>query len=192
MFDLLLQQVSRYINLNKEEEKILLETLTYREVPPQFKLVDYQKICQEIYFLKSGCIRMYYLKDGEELTGFLFTEGMFFNSFESFIRQTPSLQIFETVEACELLVLSKDKLEVLYNKVPKMNEFFRKLLEERFINAQKVVATFVLDKPEERYLGILASNPSLLQRFPQNVLASYLGITPVSLSRMRKRIAERK
>jgi CRP-like cAMP-binding protein len=74
--------------------------------------------------------------------------------------------------------------------VPKINVLMRKLLEERMSFAQKVVASFILNKPEDRYLALLARRPELLQRIPQNILSSYLGITPVSLSRIRKRLSE--
>jgi len=192
MYDQLIKSVSKYVQLAPKEKEHFVSQFIFREVPNQYRIVEEGAVCREVFFLLKGCVRLYYLKDGEELSGFLFTENMFFNSFESFLSGMPSVQILETVEPCEVLVLSKDKLDALFIEMPIMNTLFRKMLEERFINAQRVVATFVMDKPEERYLGILASNPALLQRFPQHMLATYLGITPVSLSRIRKRIAERK
>jgi hypothetical protein len=82
----------------------------------------------------------------------------------------------------------KNGLERLYELIPKINVFIRKLLEERFVNAQKVVTSYILLNPEERYFNMFKANPEILNRVPQHTLASYLGITPVSLSRIRKRI----
>ncbi len=193
MFDLLQQTMRRYVAWQPKEERQFIEAFVYREVPSQYRLVEYGEVCREICFLNKGCVRLYYLTDdGEEVSGFLFTEGLFLSALESFLAESPSVQVLETVEPCELLVLPKMKLEKLYEELPKTQVFMRKLLEERFVNAQKVVASFVLDKPEERYLKLIAAQPDLLQRFPQHVLATYLGITPVSLSRIRKRIREMK
>ncbi|MEM6966852.1 MAG: Crp/Fnr family transcriptional regulator, partial [Bacteroidota bacterium] len=134
--------------------------------------------------------RLYYDKDGEEITGFFFTENMMFAGFESFLSQQPSLQGIKTLEPCELIVIPYSAYQNLYDAIPRFNIFTRKLLEERFIFAQKVVASLILDKPEERYLNLFRRQPELLNRVPQHMLATYLGITPVSLSRIRKRIFE--
>ena len=191
MYEQLYDTLGKFVVLTEKEKRSFSDKFIYREVPSEYAIVKEDSICRELFFLLKGCVRLYYLKNGEELTGFLFTEGMFLNSFESFITQRPSIQILETVEPCEFLVLSKENLDILYNEIPKTNVLFRKLLEQRFIHAQKVVSTFILEKPEERYLSIIAANPSLLQRFPQQVLASFLGITPVSLSRIRKRLSDK-
>jgi len=191
MYDQLFLAINKYIPLSSKEKELLSNHFIYREVPNQYRLVEQGQVCTEIFFLLEGCVRLYYLKNGEEVSGFLFTENMFLNAFDSFLTGGPSIQILETVEPCQFLVLSKESLEHLYSTFPKMNILFRKILEERFVNAQRLVASFVLDKPEERYLGMIAANPALLQRFPQHILATFLGITPVSLSRIRKRIAEK-
>ena len=100
------------------------------------------------------------------------------------------MQVLETLEPCELLVLSYESLQELYEKVPKMNTMVRKLLEQRMANAQKVVASLIMNKPEDRYRSLLELHPEWVHRVPQQVLATYLGITPVSLSRIRRRLTE--
>ena len=127
---------------------------------------------------------------GKEITGFIFQEHMFCGSHESFFSQVPSMQVLETLEPCELLVLSFESLQELYEKVPKMNTMVRKLLEQRMANAQKVVASLIMNKPEDRYRSLLELHPEWVHRVPQQVLATYLGITPVSLSRIRRRLTE--
>lgn len=165
--------------------------LVFREVPARHTLLEYGSVCREAYFIVEGAMRFYYItEEGKDVTGFIFLENMFASSHTSFIHQIPSEQIVETLEPCQLLVLSYDGLQELYAKVPKVNELIRKLLEERMSFAQRVVASFILNKPEDRYQALLARRPELLQRIPQNILSSYLGITPVSLSRIRKRLSE--
>jgi len=192
LFQQFYNQTDRLVSFSNKEKELIESELIYREIPAAYRLVDVGDVCKEIFFINKGCIRMYYLKDGEEKSGFLFTENLFVNAFESFLTGTPSMQVIESVENCQLLVLTKASLDKLYQSVPKFNILFRKMLELRFVNAQKVVASFILDKPEARYMKLLENQPELLDRFPQHMLASYLGITPVSLSRIRKRILQEK
>lgn len=116
---------------------------------------------------------------------------MFASSLESMLSGKASSQVLESLEECELLVLPFTELQKLYDSVPKMNVLVRKVLESRMINAQKVVASFVLNRPEDRYREFLEKQPELLNRVPHHLLSSYLGMTPVSFSRIRKRIADK-
>ncbi len=191
MHSTLLSFISRYVQLTSKEEERVIDTFSFREVPEKYKIVELGSISKELYFIKKGCGRLFYLKEGVEITGFLFTENMFIGSFESFLTGTPSNQIIEMEEASSLYVLSKENLEMLYTEIPKINVFVRKMLEERMIIAQQLVGSFVLNKPEERYEAMLRANPDLLNRFPQHILATFLGITPVSLSRIRQRIIKK-
>lgn len=184
--------ISRYVSLTPAEIREVESHLVLRDVPKDFRLLELGQISQETYFINRGGMRFYYLtEEGKDVTGFIFLENMFAGAATSFHFQTPSEQILETLEPCELLVLSYDNLQRLFETVPKMNVFVRKLLEERLSFAQLVLASFVLNKPEQRYQALLKRRPELLQRVPQHILSSYLGITPVSLSRIRKRLAEK-
>ena len=82
-------------------------------------------------------------------------------------------------------------MDELYEQVPKINILTRKIAEQRFINAQQILSSFLLDTPEERYLKFIEKNGDLLLRVPHHIIASFLGITPVSLSRIRKRVQEK-
>ncbi len=188
MFTLLHQTIERFVHLDARERAVLENAFTFRQVPKKFTLVAYGQIARELYFINKGLLRLYYLKDGEEITGFIFREGLFAGSYDSFLRQAPGIQVLETLEDCELLVLRHEKLEELYQTVPKINVMTRKIAEQRFINAQMVLSSFLLDTPEERYVKFVEHNADLLLRVPHHIIASYLGITPVSMSRIRKRI----
>lgn len=180
--------ISRFVSFTPREKEILEEAFKPRSVPKKFKLVEEGKVATEMYFIRQGLIRLYYSKEGEEITGFIFQENLFASSLESLLMKTPSIQTLETLEDCELLCISAPRLEKLYEELPKVNILTRKVAEQRFINGQQILASFILDTPEERYQKFLAQHADLLQRVPQYVIASYLGITPVSLSRIRKRI----
>lgn len=131
---------------------------------------------------------MYYTKDTEDITAFIFREHLFASSYDSFLRQAPSIQGLDTLEDSELLVITRDDLNTLYKKVPRMETLGRKIAEQRFINAQQILSSYILDSPVERWKKFEATNGDLLLRVPHHMIASFLGITPVSLSRIRKRI----
>jgi CRP-like cAMP-binding protein len=172
------------------KSKFLKVHLRFRQVPKKFKLSEEGKIAKELYFILKGLVRLYYTKDGEEITGFIFKEGLFSSSYDSFLRQVPSIQTLETLEDCELLVINYRRLQELYEELPKMQIVARKVAEQRFINGQMILSSFILDSLEERYRKFEEQHGDLLLRVPHHMIASYLGITPASLSRIRKRLME--
>ena len=191
MYQQLHHSINQFIDTSDKEKALLERAFTYKKVPKKFRLVDYGQVSKELYFINKGIIRLFYPKEGEEITGFLFKENLFSSSYDSFLTQMPSLQILETLEDCELLIITKESLNQLYEQMPAMHIFTRKVAEQRFINAQRILSSFSLDSPEERYLKFEVANKDLLQRVPQHYIASFLGITPVSLSRIRKRLMDK-
>ncbi|HLP96656.1 MAG TPA: Crp/Fnr family transcriptional regulator [Saprospiraceae bacterium] len=187
MFSLLHKTIEQFIHLDPQEKALFENAFSFREVPKKFTLVKYGQITRELYFINKGLLRLYYDKNGEEITGYIFREGLFASSYDSFLRQSPSIQYLETLENCELLVIRLEQLEELYRTVPKINILTRKIAEQRFINSQMILSSFLLDTPEERYQKFVEQHSDLLLRVPHHIIASYLGITPVSMSRIRKR-----
>lgn len=193
MFDLFWKFTDQFVQFSTKEKEHIKSMVTLRDVPKQYILTDLGEVAREAYFINKGLLRFYYLTDdGSEVTGFIFQEQMFAGSHESFFSQVPSIQILETIEESELLVFSYEKLHQLFIDVPKMNVFTRKLLEMRMSFAQKIVASLIMNKPQDRYTAYQELHPGLENRIPQHILASYMGITPVSLSRIRRRIFEKK
>lgn len=190
MFEHIHALASRFVSFSEKEKRIFEQAFTYRQVPKKFVLVEEGKVSHEFYFINKGLLRLYYTKEGEEITGFLFKEHLFAGSYDSFLRQSPSQQNLEALEDSDLLAITHDALEELYTTLPSMNVLARKIAEQRFINAQQVLSSFLLDSPEERYLKFEHHHKDLMSRVPQHIIASYLGITPVSLSRIRNRLSK--
>ncbi len=181
----------KFVNFTQADKELLASALTFRQVKTKTELVSYNKRTDELFFLLKGCHRKYYVKDGEQITIYITAENSFIGAFDSFITGTPSEETIETLEPTELLVLKRKDLTRLYKEIPLMNEFVRKILEQTLIQFQQALTSFILDSPEERYTKLLSQNPEILQRVPQHMLATYLGITATSLSRIRKRILEK-
>jgi len=145
---------------------------------------------KEIYFVTKGCLRLFYEKEGKDISAYFFTENMFAGAYDSFVSQRASRHSIETFEDCEILKLSRSKLNKLYSQLPKMNEFIRKIIEARFFDLHNLFTSQILDSPEERYVNLLRTRGDLIKRIPQHHIATFLGITPASLSRIRRRIAK--
>jgi CRP-like cAMP-binding protein len=186
----LFEYIGRIISFSANEKQMLENAFTFRQVPKKFKLAEEGKVAKELYFINKGLVRLYYTKDGEEITGFIFKENLFAGSYDSFLSQLPGIQTLETLEDCDLLVISKKRLEELYEQLPKMHIVARKIAEQRFINSQQILSSFIMDNPEERYRKFEKNHGDLLLRVPHHMIASFLGITPVSLSRIRKRLMD--
>ncbi len=182
----------QFTGFNDSELEIIMPYFEAKKFKKKTHLLDVGKVSNEVYYIINGCIRLYCEKDGEELSTYFFTENMFAGSYDSFLSRKPSKVAIETLEECEVLVLTHDAQEELYRVFPKMNEFIRKAIEQRFVLLHDLFISYLLNSPEERYLSLIKDRPELLQRIPQHQIASFLGITPVSLSRIRNRVTRKK
>jgi len=181
----------QFTDFNDSELEIIMPYFEQKKFKKKTTLLNIGKVSNEVFYLINGCIRLFCEKDGEELSTYFFTENMFAGSYDSFLSRKLSKVAIETLEDCEVLVLSHESLESLYQVFPKMNEFIRKAIEQRFVLLHDLFISYLLNSPEERYLRLLKDRPELLQRIPQHQIASFLGITPVSLSRIRNRVLKK-
>lgn len=187
-YDVFFEYCSQFVQFTATEKETIISHLVIRDVPKNYTLVDLGDVAREVYFINDGCMRYYYITDeGKDITGFVYLENMFAGSVESYFSQTESTQILETLSNCELLVLGYRSLHELFDLVPKMNILLRKLLQVRMAHAQRIIAALIINKPEQRYTAFTELHPGIEQKIPQHILASFMGITPVSLSRIRSR-----
>jgi CRP-like cAMP-binding protein len=170
---------------------IVLKHFETKNIKKKTNLLKAGTTAKEIYFILTGSIRLFYEKNGEDISAYFFTEEMFAGAYDSFISQKISRHSIETSEDCNVLSISYETFQKLLIDFPKMNEFVRKVLEERFVSLHELFTSQILDSPEERYLNLQKERPDLLQRIPQHQIATFLGITPVSLSRIRNRITKK-
>ncbi|MEL6250822.1 MAG: Crp/Fnr family transcriptional regulator [Bacteroidota bacterium] len=183
--------LNQFLELNKQELGFLKEAVHFREFSKGSVLLESGKLSQAFYFNLKGCVRLYYEVDGEEKTAFFYTENQFISSYESFTRQLPSRHSLQCIEDCQLVEIGMEAAANLLAYSPKFEALARIMMEEELIIYQDIISSFITLKPEERYLKLSEESPALFQRIPQYHLASYLGITPESLSRIKKRRMEK-
>lgn len=185
--------IQRYITgisalLKDDEVKTILELCPIRSFRKGTILLRAGEIARESYYNLKGLVRQYHLMDGEERSTFFYTEGHSISSISSMKNKTPSRHFLSCVEDTTLSVISTEVEERLYRKFPHFIASCRESLEEELGNYQDMLATYITSKPEERYHNLMKTRPELLERVPLYMLASFLGVTPESLSRIRKRI----
>ncbi|MNK06579.1 transcriptional activator FtrB [compost metagenome] len=156
-------------------------------VPARTILLHEGDKSQYLYFVVSGCLRMWTNHNGNEITTQFFFEGKAVASMESLLTGQPSDFSMETIEQCILYVVPKEQFLELIKKDENFNQWFNDLILKRFFYYSKHLLSFLKNKPQERYNALLQKHPEIFLRIPQHYIASYLGITSVSLSRIRNR-----
>ena len=180
--------ISRFVSLTPEELSVVENCMQLQEIPKKTILLNAGDVCNfEAYVLK-GCIREYFIDHkGQELTLEFAVEDWWVSDITSFENQTPSIMYIETLEDCELLVLSRAAKDELLARVPKLERMFRLMIQRHLSVLQKRLFRTVSYTAMDKFEQFLRRYPSLPQRVPQHYIALYLGITPEFLSKLRKR-----
>lgn len=192
MISKFIEYISSFIRLEKEEIELIASLIQIKSVKKGDVLLVEGMISKTAYFVLKGCVRMYYLVEGEEKTTFFYTENQFITSFKSFTQKEPSTHYLESIEASVLISISQDVENELLQKLPKLYPFIKAVLEEELGNYQEMLSKYIISNPEQRYLNLQKNYPNLINRIPQYQLASYLGIKPESLSRIRNRLVKKR
>lgn len=191
MENILFDFLSKYVSLTEEEKNVIISLDIFRSVKKGTTLLKEGQKTKDSYFVLKGCIRTYYVLDGEEKTTAFYTEMEAFTP-PCVISKTPSEFYVSCIEDT-LLTISNSDMEIEINsKFPKFETLCRMFSEELLAKQRIDFDEFKTSSPEQRYLNLLQKRPDLVQRVPQHQLASYLGIQPQSLSRLRARILDKK
>jgi len=193
MFELLFQKFEEKVQLTNEEREISKSFFTPKKLRKRQYLLQEGDPCKYVAFVEKGMLRSYAVdeKGSEHVMQFAF-EGWWIADQFSFLTGEPSMYNIDALEDCELLLLSKNAEEQMMAKLPKMERYFRILLQNSLIAMQRRLISSLSHTAEEKYTELVQSCPTIPQRVPQHMMASYLGITPETLSRIRRQITLRK
>ena len=186
----LLNYIRDYVDLTKIEEEILVSKIRYRKYLKGQYVIQQGDICKYSNFVISGCTKTFYLDDnGQEHIIMFSIEDWWASDIGSFITQTPADYNVQCIENTELIQFSYDNQDELFLQIPKLERFFRKIIEKGLVASQKrIVRNFSLSA-KEQYLYFKEQYPKIEQRIPQYMIASYLGITKEFLSKIKSQLA---
>ncbi|MBC7827895.1 MAG: Crp/Fnr family transcriptional regulator [Chitinophagaceae bacterium] len=179
--------ISKYVTLSDVELEDITNKFKSKLVKKNNYLLRQGDTCRDLVFVQKGCLRLYYLKEEIEVSvWFAFQQSSAIEIY-SFISEHPSNYFLQAIEDSELLYLPKTELNKLYQFQPKMQEMMRNFWEDVILNLINRFTALQKDSAEKRYLDLL-NKPDYLETIPQKYLASFIGVTPTSLSRIRKQI----
>ena len=189
MKKMLMKYMTSLTTLSEEEQQAILEEIQIGEFKKGTTLQRQGDIPTKCYFVLSGCVRQYSIDEmGKEVTSNFYTEEQAISNFNHHKQDKSSAYTLTCLEDCTLVVGDLETEQDMYNKYSQLEIMTRYMTEQNFGEVQDELASFIASSPEERYKGLLQKRPHLINRVPQHQLASYLGITPESLSRIKKRI----
>lgn len=192
-YEIILANVAKFISLTAAEKKFFCSLLQVKRVRRRQYVLQAGEVSMFENFVNNGCLRAYYIDDkGNERIVQFALEGWWIGDMASFERGTPAKLTIDAMEDSEILRISKENFHQLLERVPKFERFFRILLSHAFIAHQHRVLSHLTDSAEERYNELRTKYPGFERRIPQRHIASYLGVTPEFLSRMRRRHTRKK
>jgi CRP-like cAMP-binding protein len=183
----LIDTIKQIINVSDDETLLLKQLFTEKYIKKGEHFLSEGQICRSVAMIKSGLVRYYINDDGNEGTYYFGREGNFVCDYESFLPQVPSNKNIQALEDTSLYVISYNGLQQLYKTLKEGERLGRVAIEMVFVNTIQQLSSFYRDSPEIRYQRFLNTYFDISQRVPQYYIASYVGIKPQSLSRIRKR-----
>ncbi|MEW6511041.1 MAG: Crp/Fnr family transcriptional regulator [Bacteroidota bacterium] len=193
MYEVLRRHIEKRIRLTKEEFALCARYFVPKKVRKRQFLLQEGEICRNLAFVNAGCLRTYTVDHkGEEHIVQFAIEDWWISDLQSFLCGSPSTHFIDAVQDSDVLLLERAARDQMLDNVPKMERFFRLLLEANYIATHRRITEALSVPAEERYLTFLKTYPALVEKVPQGQVASYLGITPQSLSRIRKELAQKR
>lgn len=185
------QSIIKHYNIPELTPKdwlLLLPICSFRKIKKGENFIKSGQISEELAFILSGSFRFFYQKDDVEKTAYFVFTNEIMASFECILEKKPSKTTIQALEDADLFVIDYSKMRKLYNSHIKFEQMHRHIGEHYIMLLHNQLSSFILDSPEERYMKLIQNTPDLINKVPLQYIASYIGVTPVSLSRIRKRI----
>lgn len=177
----------KIINADEKNRTRFQSVVAEKKIAAKTTLLKEGEVSGSIYFIKKGCLREWFNKDGKDITFQFFFEGQPVASIDSFMNQKPSLFAIESIEPTTVLSISRADFEEILATYPELKNGFQNFIFQRFRVYGQLFLSRIKDTPKERYEDLLRNHPEIIKRVPQHYIASFIGITPISLSRIRNR-----
>ncbi|CAM3916638.1 cAMP-binding domain of CRP or a regulatory subunit of cAMP-dependent protein kinases [Pedobacter westerhofensis] len=187
-YGVFMQFLTAHFNADEEQLKTICSKFSRKTAKRNEILLASGEVCKHLYFVNSGCLRIYLLDlKGNESTRFLVTEGKFGTSFPSYRLQEPSVAAIQSLELSDLFYISYHDFQALLDEIPAWEHIYRIALEQEYISSIQRIESLISMNATMRYQALMESNPSIIQRFPSKIIADYLGISQETLSRLKSK-----
>ncbi|MCU0322847.1 MAG: Crp/Fnr family transcriptional regulator [Chitinophagaceae bacterium] len=184
--------IQQLIQMDEKKVQELTQQFEFKEVAKNELILKESQVSNCTFFLESGYIRSYLIdNNGNEVTTNIFSPPCFVNDFLSFFKQHPTHENFQTLTPCIIWTMSFEDVQKNFHSIPEFREFGRMMLVTNFAKLQNRILGMLKSTAENRYLTLMEEHPDVFQNVPLKIIASYLGITDTSLSRIRKEIASK-
>lgn len=187
----IINNIKSFVALSQNDEEAFIKILEVKKYAKKEFILQEVQICDKIFFINSGCSRDFFNIEGEEKIVQFFFGDSWFTDYNSFLTGQPTIENLQAIEPCEVVHFKKSDLYELYVTHPVFERVGRVMAENAFMGLMSLTTMRTNQDPEERYLNLLKQRPEVVERIPQHYIASYLGLQPQSLSRIRKRIFEK-
>ncbi|RBA29557.1 Crp/Fnr family transcriptional regulator [Flavobacterium tibetense] len=189
---LLLQNISKHVDLTSQEEELLLSLTSTETFKAKTILLNTGEISKQTYFVNAGILRSFNINDNiiEHVLHFA-CEGWWIGDMYSYIAEKPGNLFIEVLEDAEVIIITKENHQILYKEIPKMERFFRILAENSLVSHQERLMDNLSLTAEERFEKFCSKYPTLIQKVPQKHIASYIGVTPEFFSKMKARLLKK-
>lgn len=185
------EKIEKTISINQEQMELILRHFKPQKIEKSSIMLRAGEYNQWMNFVDQGCLRIFFIKDdGQEVTRYLAFEGMFATGLASFITQEPSFEYIQSMENTVVLQINRNDFYYLLRIIPAWEKFFRDYLADAYINNITIYHRETTKDAEERYRELLNKDPIVVQRLPNRIVASYLNMSPETLSRMKRKILD--
>jgi CRP-like cAMP-binding protein len=192
MYELFFQEFNKKVALTPEEQDVIKNYLSPKKLRKKQYLLQDGDVCKNIAFIEKGALKLYSIDDnGNEHIIQFGLEGWIISDLYSFLTSEPATYTIDAIEDSELVLISKSAHEELLLKVPKYETFTRLNITGAYVAMQKRLTSIISNPLEERYINFTTLYPNIVQRVPQHMIASYMGLKPETLSRIRRRISSK-
>lgn len=190
MTDKIIHSIKSLVDLRPVEEQAFLDILEVKKFKKNAMLHVEGEVCNRVTFINHGNVRLFYTVEGIENTIQFFFDGSWYTDYSSFLTGAPSQENLQALSPTEVVQLTRQDLLPLFDQYPVFDRIGRYMAENAFLSLSKLNQMLRNETPQQRYLNLIKGRPDVVARIPQRHIASYLGVKPESLSRIRKRILE--
>ena len=183
------EYIGKFVSYPEDQLEIFLKSLTRKVVPKGGFLIEAGQVCDYVAFINKGHFRSFCMVNNEEVTYNFSFDGNFLTDYSSFLSRQPSIETHQALEDAEVLLLSYLDMQRIYKEFPAWEKFGRLIAEFIILGMSQRNRSMLFQNPEDQYLSLMKTRPKVIANIPQHYIASYLGIQPESLSRIRKRLA---